>query len=311
MGLQSHLFRGDSKLEAAAVSDAAHIMPGANGPHVEKIQTALIQLDAASIRVDSVFGPSTAAAVLAYKRKRKIVNRTYETQVDNIVGKMTIAALDAEILANEIVPTRPARIVPLYPVPRQGYRENLLNASPKGTMFGVRSNVNAHAQIIIPPGPISIIELQEHSQGSFLVVDGKGGTVGCWDNSIGIVFDPAQPLAHGGTLPIGTNRQPFIVRARNIGQTFIEAKNAGTTGRQLGDLVTLVVRAESTALTWKPRIDPKFGGPITFAPYASNAFGPPPVNGIGLYGSLFEVTGTVDPDASIAVHDFELGFVQM
>jgi hypothetical protein len=42
MGLQSELFRGDQRLEAAAVSDPGHIMLGASGPHVQKIQTALI-----------------------------------------------------------------------------------------------------------------------------------------------------------------------------------------------------------------------------------------------------------------------------
>jgi hypothetical protein len=31
MGLQSKLFRGDPKLEAAAVTDPAHIMLGASG----------------------------------------------------------------------------------------------------------------------------------------------------------------------------------------------------------------------------------------------------------------------------------------
>src|SRR5262249_41293895 len=41
----------------------------------------------------------TAAAVLAYKRKRNIVNRTYQAQADNIVGKMTMAALDREMVA--------------------------------------------------------------------------------------------------------------------------------------------------------------------------------------------------------------------
>ena len=38
MALQSSLFRGDPKLEAAAVSDQAHITLGATGPHVKKIQ---------------------------------------------------------------------------------------------------------------------------------------------------------------------------------------------------------------------------------------------------------------------------------
>ncbi len=101
MALQSQLFRGDPKLEAAAVSDPAHIVPGASGPHVGKIQLALIQLDRAVIAQDSTYGPGTAAAVLTYKQKRNIINRSYQTKADNIVGKMTIAAMDKEMLAKE------------------------------------------------------------------------------------------------------------------------------------------------------------------------------------------------------------------
>ena len=101
MALQSQLFRGDPKLEAAAVSDPAHIVPGASGPHVGKIQLALIQLDRAVIAQDSTYGPATAAAVLTYKQKRNIINRSYQTKEDNIVGKMTIAAMDKEMLAKE------------------------------------------------------------------------------------------------------------------------------------------------------------------------------------------------------------------
>jgi len=101
MVLQSNLFRGDPKLEAAATSDPAHITPGATGPHVGKIQLALIQLDGAAIAQDSIYGPATANAVLAYKRKRNIVNLSYQTQADNIVGRMTMAALDTEMAALE------------------------------------------------------------------------------------------------------------------------------------------------------------------------------------------------------------------
>ena len=46
----------------------------------------------------NTYGRSTAAAVLAFKKKRSIINWSYETQVDNIVGKMTMAALDKEML---------------------------------------------------------------------------------------------------------------------------------------------------------------------------------------------------------------------
>src|ERR1700709_1124361 len=47
MALKSNLFAGDSKLETAAVSDAAHIVQGARGDHVQKIQTALQLVDGA------------------------------------------------------------------------------------------------------------------------------------------------------------------------------------------------------------------------------------------------------------------------
>ena len=101
MGLQSQLFRSDSKLESAALSDAAHIEPGATGSHISKIQFALIPLDGAGITQDGIYGPKTAAAVLAYKQKRNIINRSYQTQADNIVGKMTIVSLDREMQALE------------------------------------------------------------------------------------------------------------------------------------------------------------------------------------------------------------------
>jgi hypothetical protein len=110
MGLKSKFFQGDPKLEACLINDAAHITPGASGNHVSKIQQAILSLqDGEDIDdgecTNSVYGPSTAAAVLAYKKKRKIINLSYETQADNIVGKMTIAALDDEILEMEQPPT--------------------------------------------------------------------------------------------------------------------------------------------------------------------------------------------------------------
>jgi peptidoglycan hydrolase-like protein with peptidoglycan-binding domain len=101
MALKSRLFAGDPKLEAAAVSDPAHIKQGAIGDHVRKIQVALIQLDGATISADGKFGPETDAAVLAYKQERDIINRSYQSQADSIVGRMTIAALDKEMVDAE------------------------------------------------------------------------------------------------------------------------------------------------------------------------------------------------------------------
>ncbi len=118
MALQSQLFRGDSQLDAAAVSDPAHIVQGARGEHVRKIQLALISLDGALIDADGVYGPATAAAVLAYKKKRGIINRSQQTQADNIVGKMTIASLDKEMLDKEKPPA--GKVCSLEPEQIQG-----------------------------------------------------------------------------------------------------------------------------------------------------------------------------------------------
>jgi peptidoglycan hydrolase-like protein with peptidoglycan-binding domain len=105
MTLQSKLFSADPKLEAAAKSDPAHILLGAVGDHVSKIQQALLLLDGAAIDSSELeskrYGPSTANAVLSYKKKHSIINRSYQSQADNIVGKMTIAALDKEMFQKE------------------------------------------------------------------------------------------------------------------------------------------------------------------------------------------------------------------
>jgi len=101
MGLVSRLFQGNKKLEACLVDNAAHVTQGAQGEHVAKIQLALFSLDALQIDrtelVTQTYGPSTAAAVLSYKTKRQIINKSYQTTPDSIVGKMTITSLDAEM----------------------------------------------------------------------------------------------------------------------------------------------------------------------------------------------------------------------
>jgi hypothetical protein len=101
MSLSSLLFRGNAALEACAVRDDAHIRQGAQGDHVAKIQFALFRLDQLAIDRDDLvtqkYGQSTAAAVLKFKARRNIVNRAYQSSADNIVGKMTIAALDREL----------------------------------------------------------------------------------------------------------------------------------------------------------------------------------------------------------------------
>lgn len=105
MPLISKLFRGDPKFESCLIQDTAHITIGAMGSHVSKIHTALFILDNFSVAPAELssgkYGTSTAAGVLAYKRKRNIINKSYQTQPDNIVGKMTIASMDSEIFKKE------------------------------------------------------------------------------------------------------------------------------------------------------------------------------------------------------------------
>jgi peptidoglycan hydrolase-like protein with peptidoglycan-binding domain len=113
MALQSNLFRPDQRLQRTLTLDSAHVVPGDRGDHVARIQVALQDLDGLEIYEDELaeklYGPSTAAAVLSFKRARKIINRSYQTTEDNIVGKMTIAALDKEMLAKqELTFPRPA-----------------------------------------------------------------------------------------------------------------------------------------------------------------------------------------------------------
>jgi hypothetical protein len=99
------LFFGDRALEECLVCDSAHVTIGAVGGHVTKIQSALVLLDHSTIDISELhegrYGPSTAAAVLAFKRKRQIINYSYQTEADAIVGKMTIAAMDRELLTLE------------------------------------------------------------------------------------------------------------------------------------------------------------------------------------------------------------------
>lgn len=72
---------------------------------MRNIQGALQVLEGAAIVATELetesYGTSTAAAVLVFKRKRQIINRSYPSSPDNIVGIMTIKAMDEELLAKQ------------------------------------------------------------------------------------------------------------------------------------------------------------------------------------------------------------------
>jgi hypothetical protein len=114
---QSELFKGDKKLIACALYPSAHILlttPNMRGDHIGKIQTALQTLiPDHSIDQNELterrFGLSTEDAVGDYKRRRKIINYSYQTSPDKIVGQMTIKALDFE-LTHRIGPIDPGEL---------------------------------------------------------------------------------------------------------------------------------------------------------------------------------------------------------
>lgn len=108
MPLVSNLFKDNVRLNACLTDHSAHVTSGSAGEHVHLIQIALIDIDGLMIDASELaaqrYGASTAAAVLTYKRKRKIVNRSYQKSEDDIVGKMTIAALDKDMADRQYVP---------------------------------------------------------------------------------------------------------------------------------------------------------------------------------------------------------------
>ena len=217
MALRSRAFAGDPKLEAAAVSDPDHILRGARGDHVTKIQQALILVDGASIQADGDYGPATAAAVLAYKRKRNIINPAYQTQADDIVGKMTMAALDADMLARQTEAERPARLQPIFP-------RRSLGVPGFATLVPVSagpSNFAASPAALAPRAQFDTValDIQVFGVGSFRVTDGVGGTVNI-DPSIAVLFDPKQ-LTAPDSIPVTEKSQVFNVRGIKGGLTLV------------------------------------------------------------------------------------------
>jgi hypothetical protein len=218
MLLKSQLLSGDPKLEAAALSDPAHIAPGARGTHVAKIQSALILLNNAALIADGVYGQATADAVLAYKRRRHIINPAYQTQADNIVGKMTIASLDRELLSKEAEPVEPAgpvRFEVLAPI--QPYRSpRHVDALERHALTAMTSaKLNVLGSPSFPPGMTlspSTLKLHRNDVGIVRVHNGVGKELECSDRSIATMA-PLDLSANAHTLTrVKITRDPEDIR---------------------------------------------------------------------------------------------------
>ena len=109
--LESPLLRDDPRLAACLKAPAQHILRGASGAHVTRLQLALMAvLPGATlppaelpdlVRARSAqFGTGTEALVFRFKSEHDppIVNRAYQNSVDRIVGQMTLSALDDALL---------------------------------------------------------------------------------------------------------------------------------------------------------------------------------------------------------------------
>jgi len=109
MALISAQFRNNARLQSALLNDSSHVTLGSTGEHVRLIQQVLVRLGERGIAgreyANALYGPTTAAAVLRFKTQRQIINVSYQHTPDDIVGKLTISALDSEALRLEITPS--------------------------------------------------------------------------------------------------------------------------------------------------------------------------------------------------------------
>jgi hypothetical protein len=105
MSLRSTWFRANARLQRCLEEDPAHVKQGDAGEHVRLVQSALVTVGHNAIaegeQARQHYGVSTANAVLDYKTQRRIVNRSYQSVADNIVGKLTIRSLDDDMLLVE------------------------------------------------------------------------------------------------------------------------------------------------------------------------------------------------------------------
>lgn len=312
MALESELFRGDPKLEAALVSDPGHIMPGARGPWVSKIQQALNRLDNAGLAEDGSYGPKTAKAVQSFKQKRNIINRSYQQTADEVVGRMTMAALDKEMVAFERELAKRPRIIAVHPRQDPDYnRPREVQSPPFLATISARGakELVTRPQILPPgPNPFQEMELRVGEFGNFTVVDGKGGTVSSWNSEKARIV--TSDNAHDGPVKIDFERQTFVVQAKHEGRTSIEARKPGQTF-PVGDLLTVVVQPPKEQSVWNPKWTVTMGQRLDCNPWAVQPFGDGrKVPGVLLKSPLIEFKGSVLPGPSINRAEFELGILQ-
>jgi hypothetical protein len=219
MPLQSITFRGNARLQQCLVSDPSHVKKGDRGDHVTLIQGALLTLDNSEISGDEQaqqsYGQSTANAVLEYKKKRNIINFSYQSSADDIVGKMTIRSLDAEMLAQErgrfnlllavgvtVTPPRAAVVSQSHPLPSAWAKQMVAAHAPNVVAFPSPTGKKVTPELIVTG-----IKRAISAANGGLVIFAVGHGIESKDFSKGGGFDVAdnKKMRIGG---LGSNTDP-------------------------------------------------------------------------------------------------------
>jgi peptidoglycan hydrolase-like protein with peptidoglycan-binding domain len=279
MPLKSKLLGGDPRLEACLVSDPAHITPGSRGDHVTKIQLALNQLDDAELAFDGIYGLATAQAVTDYKNdpSRRILQPSQKT-ADNIVGKLTIASLDSEMLAAEQAGTD-LRIVVLRPGARPP--SPAITARPPGLRLGFALPATFANVIVDPGGPTQSVRIKPRTFSELLIKNPGGNTIvqatnipppnGEITDKISLLWDPDPGVPQSDRLvpePIGLGRKE-VDKVTNGGLFFLvrkEDKPLNLDGYRPGDATVTATNSAGQTVTLQVVVRADSAGPVARAP---------------------------------------------
>jgi hypothetical protein len=115
--------------------------------------------------------------VLAYKTRRKIINHSRQTRADDIIGKLTMAALDLELL---MLQGRPAQIRPHFPGPTpssgRGQPPRLFGVGERGGTKLPTASPARTAPVGRAPAPVvAQVVIEPRGSGTIKMTAGRGG----------------------------------------------------------------------------------------------------------------------------------------
>jgi peptidoglycan hydrolase-like protein with peptidoglycan-binding domain len=206
LALKSKLFAGDARVEAIAYSDAQNVKYGDRGEYVRKIQLALNALTGAGLDADGIFGSATQAAVLSFKTARGIINRSYQSAPDAIVGKMTIATLDNELCALS-EPSGPITLRVLSPAPpAEPITRDVFASRPLPVLSPTYSAITTGGPPELSSGTILSI-----TSGQSALVEVKNAMGGWINTEIGCFVQVLDPVSRARVDNITNDPQTVLI----------------------------------------------------------------------------------------------------